>query len=184
MANVKFILFSIITLAIIGLVGYWAVLSIEPGDIHATRQKEKALEEENQTLKDQVLKLQDQLAAIQPPAPTPTPVVAPTPAPAPTPSPTPAKTTTTYKYQSLINDLQKLITDKVVMKEKSQGTRVGTLQTFFNIYNKTSNKVDNDFGKSTTANVIAFQKAVGLKADGQTGPTTYQKMIDWLKKQG
>ena len=70
------------------------------------------------------------------------------------------------------------------MKVGSKGTRVGTVQNFLNLYFKTSKKIDNDFGATMKADVIKFQKAVGLTADGQTGPTTYLKMIDWLKKQG
>ena len=175
MGNLKFILFAIIVLVIVGLVGYWAILTIEPGDVHATRQKQKELEQKNQELEQEVTELKDKLAALQPPEPETI----------PTPDPTTIPTeTAVYKYQNLINDLQQLVTDKVVMKEKSRGTRVGTLQTFLNIYNNTTKKVDNDFGKTTKTDVINFQKAVGLTADGQTGPTTYQKMIDWLKKQG
>ena len=70
------------------------------------------------------------------------------------------------------------------MKVGSKGTRVGTVQNFLNLYNKTSKRVDNDYGKTTKTDVIAFQKAVGLTQDGETGPTTYKKMIEWLKKQG
>jgi peptidoglycan hydrolase-like protein with peptidoglycan-binding domain len=97
---------------------------------------------------------------------------------------TPTKpTTVTYKHQSLINDLQKLVTDKVFMKVGSQGTRVGTVQTFLNIYNNTSKRVDNDFGAGTKTDLIVFQKAEKITADGEAGPATFQKMIDWLKKQ-
>jgi peptidoglycan hydrolase-like protein with peptidoglycan-binding domain len=67
------------------------------------------------------------------------------------------------------------------MKEKSQGTRVGTIQTFLNIYNNTSKKIDNDYGASTKADIIKFQKNEGLTADGGAGPSTFRKMIDWLK---
>ncbi|HYD90300.1 MAG TPA: peptidoglycan-binding domain-containing protein, partial [Flavobacterium sp.] len=83
----------------------------------------------------------------------------------------------------LINELQKLIDDNIFMKEKSSGTRVGTVQTFLNLYNNTSKRVDNDYGAGTKADVIKFQKAVGLTADGEAGPNTYRKMIEWLKKQ-
>ncbi|MCE9548824.1 peptidoglycan-binding protein [Candidatus Nomurabacteria bacterium] len=69
------------------------------------------------------------------------------------------------------------------MKEKSRGTRVGTVQTFLNIYNGTTKKVDNDYGAGTKADVIKFQKAVGLTADGEAGPSTFAKMIDWLETQ-
>ncbi len=83
---------------------------------------------------------------------------------------------------SLIVDLQKLITDKIFMKEGSNGTRVGTVQTFLNVFNDTTSTVDNDFGPGTKAKVIAFQKAVNITADGQPGPGTYQAMIDWLNE--
>ena len=90
--------------------------------------------------------------------------------------------TAVNKNQTLINELQKLIDDGVVMKLKSRGSRVGTLQKFLNIYNKTSNKVDNDFGASTKTVLIDFQKDQGLPADGEAGKTTFEKMIDWLEK--
>lgn len=86
-------------------------------------------------------------------------------------------------HSDLISRLQKLISDKVLMKEGSRGTRVGTVQDFLNVYNKTSGGVDNDYGAGTKTKVAAFQKAQGLTADGQAGPATYQKMIDWLNKQ-
>ena len=68
------------------------------------------------------------------------------------------------------------------MKEKSYGTRVGTIQTFLNIYNNTTKKVDNDYGAGTKTDVIKFQKAEKITADGEAGPSTFLKMIDWLKK--
>ena len=157
------------------LLGYWAVRTIEPGDAFVSKQKQIALEEKNQELEKEIRALKNELAALEPKEieekPTPT-------------TTTPTKpATVTYKYQSLINDLQKLVTDKVFMKEGSQGTRVGTLQTFLNIYNKTSKKVDNDYGAGTKVDVTNFQKAEKLTADGEAGPGTFQKMIDWLKKQ-
>lgn len=91
--------------------------------------------------------------------------------------------TTNGQHSDLIARLQKLITDNVLMKEGSRGTRVGTVQEFLNVYNKTSGGLDNDYGPGTKTKVAAFQKAQGLTADGQAGPATYQKMIDWLNKQ-
>ena len=90
---------------------------------------------------------------------------------------------TAYKYQTLINELQKLTDSKVFLKEKSQGPSVGTVQRFLNIYNDTSAKVDNDYGASTKVAVIDFQKDTGITADGEAGPGTFKKMIEWLKKQ-
>lgn len=92
-------------------------------------------------------------------------------------------TTPTGEHATLIAALQKLITDNILMKEGSRGTRVGTVQQFLNVYNNTSGGIDNDYGPGTKTKVAAFQKAQGLTADGQAGPATYQKMIDWLNKQ-
>ena len=177
MENFKFILISIIIIAGMGLLGYWAVRTLEPGDVYVSKQKQIALEEKNQELEKEIRELKNQLAALEPKE-TEKPTVT------PTTTTTPTKpATVTYKYQSLINDLQKIVTDKVFMKEGSQGTRVGTVQTFLNIYNKTSKKVDNDFGAGTKTDLIIFQKAEKITADGEAGPGTFQKMIDWLKKQ-
>ena len=109
-------------------------------------------------------------------------VIAEEPLPAPSENESPAPQPNS-KYQTLIGELNKLISDNIFMKVGSRGTRVGTIQNFMNIYNKTSKKVDNDYGEGTKTDVANFQKAAGLPADGQAGPATYQKMIDWLKKQ-
>lgn len=85
------------------------------------------------------------------------------------------------EHATLIAELQKLVDDVVYMKVGSRGTRVGTIQKFLNVYNNTTGGVDNDYGEGTKTKVIAFQKAVKISADGETGPQTYQKMIDWLK---
>lgn len=84
-------------------------------------------------------------------------------------------------HSDLIRRLQGLIDDNILMKEGSRGTRVGTVQEFLNLYNNTSNGIDNDYGPGTKSKVAAFQKAVGLSADGQAGPNTYKKMINWLE---
>jgi hypothetical protein len=99
-------------------------------------------------------------------------------------TPSTSETPASGEHSALITALQKLITDNVLMKEGSRGTRVGTVQQFLNVYNKTSGGLDNDYGPGTKTKVAAFQKAVGLTADGQAGPATYQKMIDWLKTNG
>src|SRR3989338_6704679 len=176
MENFKFMLVSIIILAVLALVGYWAIFTIEPGNVNVDRQKQQELEDKNKELEKEVEGLKSELGLLQatkeeqvkqaedaliaeseknPPATTPV----------------------SSKYQSLINDLQKLVDDNVFMKEGSRGTRVGTIQTFLNIYNTTSKKIDNDYGAGLKTDVINFQKAVGITADGETGPTTYKKMI-------
>jgi hypothetical protein len=185
MEDFKFGLVTVLGIGVIGLIGFWAFRTLDPGDLHEARQEQKKLVEENEELKEEVAKLKSELLALAPAPetekPTPTEQKPQTPEPTPVPPP---KTTTTYKHQSLINELQGLVNDNVVMKEGSQGTRVGTIQKFFNLYFKTSDRIDNDFGAGTKTDVINFQKAEKLQADGQTGPSTYRKMIDWLKKQG
>ncbi len=184
MDKLKFALFSIVVLALLGIIIYWSINTIQSGSEFNKNQKIEQLQKANDDLTKQVADLTSQLNALSEsqsanPAPA-------TQAPAPksnTPITAPAQPTV-YKNQSLINELQNLVTNNVSMKLKSSGTRVGTVQNFLNIYNNTSNKVDNDYGASTKNAVAAFQKDQGLNADGQAGSGTFSKMIDWLKKQG
>jgi len=186
MEKLKFILFSIVILALVGIIGYWSVVTLQSGSEFKTSQKIEDLTKENEDLKKQVANMTDELDTYKAKvADSVAPIVQePTPEPVKVETPKPTTTKTTYKDQSLINELQKLVTDKVYMKLKSIGTRVGTVQNFLNLYNKTSNKVDNDYGETTKTRVAAFQKDQGLTADGEAGPTTFTKMITWLKKQG
>lgn len=172
----KSIFFIVIMLIIVSLLGYWAFFTIEPGDLHANRQKQKELEQKNQELLEEIEELKDEVASLKAKE------VVEVPEEETDPKPT-TTVVASAKYQTLINDLQKLIDDKIFMKEKSRGSRVGTVQTFLNLYNKTSKKVDNDYGAGTKADVIKFQKAVGLTADGEAGPSTFLKMIEWLRTQ-
>ena len=91
--------------------------------------------------------------------------------------------TNNAKYSEIKSALEKLVSDNILMKAGSRGTRVGTVQQFLNIYNGTDSTIDNDYGPTTENQIKAFQKAEGLTADGQTGPNTYKKMIAWLDKQ-
>jgi peptidoglycan hydrolase-like protein with peptidoglycan-binding domain len=177
MDNLKFIVFSIIILAVVGIIGYWAVVTIQSGGEFEKNQEIAQLKKENEDLTKQVANLTDKLDTLAPAPDETTPVIQ-----NPTTPTTPTQPTT-YKNQSLINELQALVTANVFMKLKSSGTRVGTVQKFLNIYNKTSNKIDNDYGISMVKAVSAFQKAQGLSADGQAGAGTFNKMIEWLKKQ-
>ena len=170
MENLKFIVYSIVILAVIGLIGYWSFFTMQSGSEHVASEKIKQLQEENENLKNEVEDLTKELAVLQPKIEEP-PVTEET------------KQPIVYKYQDLINELQKLVDDNVFMKLKSYGTRVGTVQKFLNIYNNTSVKVDNDYGPGTVTRVKAFQKMEGLTADGEAGSTTFKKMIEWLKKQ-
>jgi murein L,D-transpeptidase YcbB/YkuD len=190
MENFKYILSSIFVIALLGFAGYWAFSTIESGSIHVNNQKQQELEQKNQELEKEIAGLkrdivllesdkeqaqiaQEQAQLEAQTIKTPVPIT-------PTPTPTPVKPTVS-KNQSLINELQKLADGKIFLKLKSQGPAVGTVQKFLNIYNKTSNKVDNDYGVSTKTAVQNFQKAQGLTADGEAGPSTFLKMITWLK---
>ncbi len=185
MDNLKFILISVFALGVVGLGGYWALITMQSGSDHVNIQKIKTLETENEELKQQVEKLNTLLVA----TPTTTPVATepvktpekPATATPPVKKPT---TLTTYKNQTLINELQKLANAGTVLKLKTASPAVGSVQKFLNLYNKTSKRIDNDYGASTKTAVAAFQKAQGLTASGEAGKATFTKMVAWLKKQG
>lgn len=183
MDDLKFILFSIAVILVLGSVGYWAFSTMESGSAHVANQAKKELEQKNKELEIEISLLKDELSLFQsaqeekvnlekePLIQEPKQEVK---------KETSIKTTT-FKYQSLINELQKLVDGNIYLKNKSQGVAVGTIQKFLNIYNNTSNKIDNDYGASTVTTVKNFQKNQGLTVDGETGPNTYKKMISWLK---
>ncbi len=158
------------------IVGYWAFKTIEPGDLHVSKERQAELEAKNKELEQEIAKLKSELADLQPPKQE-----------MPANQTLNTNPTTTKpplsKYQDLITSLQKLLDQKAVLKLKSTGTQVGTLQTFLNIYNNTSKKVDNDFGPGTKTDIMNFQKAEGLPVTGEAGVLTFQKMIDWLNQQ-
>ncbi len=174
MEKLKFALFLVVTLTLLGIFGYWAVTTIQSGTEYVTDQKVKQLEKENENLKIEATKLKSDINTLQSQLPK-----------EPTTSIVEKKPeATVYKYQSLIDELQKLINDKILLKQKGSGSRVGTVQKFLNIYNNTSNKADNDYGAGTAKAVASFQKDSGLTADGVADSNTFSKMIDWLKKRG
>ena len=180
MDKLKFALLSIVVLSLLGILGYWAVSTIQSGTEYQAGQELKDLKTENENLKTEVANLTEELDTLQSQLKENTVDVAQKPGPQKeTPAPS-----IVYKYQDLINELQKLADGNILMELKSSGTRVGTVQKFLNIYNNTSNKIDNDYGLGTEKAVAAFQKDQGLNADGQAGKSTFSKMIDWLKKKG
>lgn len=192
--NIKFTIVSVAVVLLFGALAYWAFSSIESGSSHINSQEQKELKRQVEDLKDENYQLKRQLNLLteekeadkqaeievknQEVEKTVNEPVKPTETTKPATTSQPSKT---YKYQSLIDELQKLSDKGVYLKLKSQGTAVGTVQKFLNIYNNTNNKIDNDYGASTVTAVKNFQKAQGLTADGQTGPGTYKKMISWLK---
>lgn len=176
--SIKFWLGSIAVFALLGGLGYFAFSSIDSGSEYVSQDKLQDLVDENQALRAEIEKLELKLASYEPQVITEAPVVSTT---EPTVT-TPEKQN--YKHSTLIAELDALVKDNIQMKVKSRGTRVGTVQNFLNLYNNTSNKVDNDYGESTKKAIAAFQKAVGLPATGEAGPATFSKMIEWLKKQG
>jgi len=180
MENFKFILSSIFILVLFGLGGYWAFSTIESGSSHVDEQKQKELENENQTLQKEIIDLKSQVNVLQvtneQQIRQETPIVKEVEAPLPT-KPIP----TVSKNQTLVNELQKLVDGNIYLKNKSQGPAVGSVQKFLNIYNNKSAKIDNDYGVTTSTAVKNFQKDQGLTVDGEVGPGTVKKMISWLK---
>lgn len=164
---------TVAVVVLMGLIGYWAVTTMQSGSEHINKQKISELQKENERLEKEVLALESRLKILEPEIED-TPEV---------PAPDTA-TPITYKHLALIKELEKLIEDNVLIKVGSRGTRVGTVQNFLNLYNNTSNNVDNDFGPSSKTLLIQFQKDSRLSADGEAGRSTFEKMIDWLKKQG
>ncbi len=181
MENFKFMLFSIFILVALGFGGYWAFSTMESGSSHVDIQKQKELEAVNEDLKKEIIALKKQISLSQteeivvkedekiiPEIPKTDPVA-------------PVVNNPVSENQTLINELQKLVDGNIYLKNKSQGPAVGSVQKFLNVYNKTSSRVDNDYGVSTGTAVRDFQKDQGLSVDGEIGPGTLKKMISWLK---
>ncbi len=183
MEKLKFTLFSIVVLVGFGLLGYWAIVNIQSGSEHSIKQKVEQLQDENENLKTELVSVKKELGTLKSELEIP-PALVGEEKPKETPEELKPTETTKYKYQILIDELNKLVKDNVYMKLKSSGSRVGTVQKFLNLFNNTTSKIDNDYGPTTVKLVTVFQKDQGLSADGEAGPTTFIKMIDWLKKKG
>jgi sugar-specific transcriptional regulator TrmB len=183
MEKLKFTLFSIIVLFVLGFIGYWAFVNIQSGSEHAISQKLEQFQNENEDLKEEVFELKKELATVKSEFEMPAVATIVDPS-KQIVDDVKSTETTIYKYQVLIDELEKLVKDNVLMKLKSIGSRVGTVQKFLNIYNNTKNKIDNDYGLGMVKLVTAFQKDQGLKMNGEAGVSTFNKMIDILKKKG
>ena len=179
MENIKFGLFSIIILALLVFVGFWAFKNMESGSSHLVNQELKSLKQENTDLKEEIKNLNNKITILESES-TPEKVVVEQKEEVVAEKPKPTEEVV-YKNQDLINELQKLVDDNIYMKKGSKGPRVGVIQKFLNIYNNTSTRVDNDYGPGLETLVKKFQTAEKLTADGQVGPNTYKRMIDWLK---
>lgn len=200
MDNFKFIIFSIIIIALLGLAGFWAVSSLESGSDHVYNQEFKDLKDKNEELEKQIANLSRENDLLKTEKETSqkisdTAQVDSNPKPEDTLPVTPKTTTNTtkssnttttskissYKYQTLINELQKLVDNNTYLKLKSEGPAVGSVQKFLNIYKPNSIKVDNDYGVTTVNIVKEYQKSQKLNADGEVGQGTLKNMINWLK---
>ena len=175
MDKLKFTLLSTATLLLLGGLGYWSLISLQTGAEFRATQDLAMKQKESQDNADTPPPDSSEFEGIVDPTLEPKKETT-----VETKSPTKPATSTN---QTLINELQKIIDADVIIKLKASGTRVGTVQNFLNIYNKTSNRIDNDYGAGTIKTVTAFQKDQGITPDGQADTSTFQKMIDWLKKQ-
>lgn len=83
----------------------------------------------------------------------------------------------------LINELQKIVTNNIILKKGSKGDYVVSVQKFLDIYFNDKNiSADGDFGPGTEKFVKEFQKKELNGGDGRVGPNTAKKMIEVLKK--
>ncbi|MDX2098341.1 MAG: peptidoglycan-binding protein [Leptolyngbyaceae cyanobacterium bins.59] len=64
-----------------------------------------------------------------------------------------------------------------VLRFGSKGTEVGELQGALKLLGYYNGAVDGVYAESTVIAVSQFQKAAGLKADGITGPTTWNRLF-------
>ncbi|MDQ5901353.1 MAG: N-acetylmuramoyl-L-alanine amidase cwlL [Patescibacteria group bacterium] len=180
-ANLLVIIFFIIIFAL----GYWGVnsLQVEPEEFDYVSSDVRPIVVNEPTGFDPSKGVTDRNITTNPSVSTSTGSQT-TNSPTPTTPTAPATdSSTNSEYSKLVAALEKLISDNVFMKKGSRGTRVGTVQEFLNIYNGTDSKIDNDYGATTESQIRNFQRSEGLTADGQAGPSTYRKMIEWLNKQ-
>ena len=63
------------------------------------------------------------------------------------------------------------------LKEGSEGAAVRTLQSRLKTLGYYSGSVDGKYGAATTAAVVAFQSAQGLRVDGKAGPATQRALF-------
>lgn len=172
MDNTKFNLVSVVLFVVLVGLGILAFITLTPPKRYSLKNKEKESEQVvvnniNESTIGTIVETSTEVAPV---------------------SETPTETTTTpaatnSEHADLIAKLQTMIDDEVVLKAGNKGSQVGSVQTFLNLYNKTSTKVDNDFGPSLTAAVKSFQGKNGIQQTGQVATLTLTKMVEWLKAQ-
>ena len=141
MENFKFVLFSIIVLGALGFAGYWAFSTIESGSYHVNRERQEQMLKENEELRKENDLLKNELSLLEEEKEEVELQLADN-EPANEETEEEKEATPKLKYQSLIDEIQKLVNKGVSLREGSQGTAVGSLQKFLNIYNGTSKRVD------------------------------------------
>jgi hypothetical protein len=160
MKNLGFNLVIVLIVVLSGGLGYWAITGLD---------YRKAIVADNSSLSGSTLPSPEEVFYDVPVEPVVEDVVEPV-------------NTVDPEIQEVIDELEDdLIANTIIMKEGSKGTRVGVVQKFLNIYFETNDPVDNIFGAGMKKTVLDFQTSEGLGSDGQTGPATYQKMIDILE---
>lgn len=189
METLKSFFISLVVVA--GFTGalFWAFTTIESGTLHINNQEKVSLENKNKELQSEISELKNKIEEVEVDNSTDAKITEEIVVPVVETKPVEQKPVVTtpkpvvHKYQTLIDELQKIYNDRVYMKKGSVGVKVGTIQKFINIYNKTDIKVDNDYGSILVTAISKFQKDQGLSVDGGVGPSTVLKMIEWLKKQ-
>lgn len=172
MNELKYQITQIIFLILLGLGGYWALTSLDSG-VSYTRDQ---IVEDVQvaTVPDEQVNAVNNETIL---------VVDETPSESnPESQPEPEKPTVS-DHQDLIDSLQKLVDDNVSMDSGANGSRVGTVQKFLEIYfSDRTVSIDNDFGPTTKGLVKEFQQKELNGGDGRVGPNTLKAMIEYLKK--
>ncbi|MDD3694103.1 MAG: peptidoglycan-binding domain-containing protein [Candidatus Pacebacteria bacterium] len=182
MNEIKYQITQLIFLILLGLGAYWALTHLDNGVSYTSEKlvQQQDLTEQND-IEDQEIDLFPEVE-IGERSETPTEETESTPSESETSS-QPSQQQQSSSHPELVSALEKLISDNIYMKVGSRGTRVGTVQKYLALYFSDKNvSVDNDYGNGTRDLVREFQTKEGLDADGQAGPSTYQKMIDLLKK--
>lgn len=158
---------TIVVLAIVGFLGYYAFTTLQTGSEFAQRQEQNVVQEEQEIEEILLSEIEEEFISeeveeeLTPEQPE----------------------DTGGAFADLKNDLQKLLDQKAVLEPGDSGAAVLTIQKFLNIYDEELNLAqDRDFGSSTRSVVEKFQKDNNLYVDGGIGPKTLQKMIDFLEK--